>query len=207
MTTSIVFFTSNNGKFREINYEICKHTQNYSLLMKNIDIPEIQDTSNENVIKDKLNFIKQKMLNNEIEKHNFIVEDTGLYINNMNGFPGALIKYYLDHLRCEGIAKLNGGSKAIAETWIGYWDSNTNTEYYYKGCINGMIAKNVRGLNGFGYDAIFIPDIINEYDYQNFKYEPIKNIDNKTYAEFTDDEKNKCNMRTIACYKFITSII
>ena len=100
----------------------------------------------------------------------------------MNNFPGALIKFYSEHLGNKGITKFNGGSKAYAETVIGYHDGKKI--HFFKGKINGTIPKKPKG-KGFGWDPIFIP--------KGF---------NKSFAEISQEEKNKISMRAKAFKKF-----
>lgn len=57
---------------------------------------------------------------------------------------------------------------------------------YFEGRIYGRITTEERGIGGFGYDRIFIPD---NYD--------------KTFAEMTSDEKNKISHRYLALQKMM----
>ena len=56
--------------------------------------------------------------------------------------------------------------------------------FFFNGKIKGAISKKIRGLNGFGYDPIFVP-----------------NGFSKTFAEMTLIEKNKISHRAIALQK------
>ena len=56
----------------------------------------------------------------------------------------------------------------------------------FEGKIEGKISKELRGMNGFGYDPIFIPD-------GYFK----------TFSEIKRNEKNKISHRSIAVNKLI----
>lgn len=205
----LIFYTGNKGKFAEIKTELSKNISNITLIMNDIDIPEIQSTSNKEVIKHKLRWILDNKITYEDRLNvSFIVEDTGLYINSkeMNGFPGALIKYYMDHLKPYGICKQNGGSPADAVTYIGLWDSNTQQELYFNGCIKGTIAEQPSGSNGFGYDPCFVPFYLNEYKYfTNNTHEDIiireRNINDYTFADLNNEQKTETNMRTICVFK------
>lgn len=203
---TIVFYTTNIGKVNEVQKEFIKLKLDYNIKILDVDIPEIQSISVKEVIEHKLEYIKQKMSPHELATQSFIVEDTGLSIDNMNGFPGALIKFYLNSINTSGISKFNGCSKACAETWIGFWDSKTQTNNYFIGNVSGIISTEPRGHNGFGYDPIFIPDNINEYEIQTSNDENVIYQNNKyllTFAEFNDAQKAMCNQRTIATYNLV----
>ena len=104
----------------------------------------------------------------------------------MNGLPGALVSWFLDTLKPEGILKLlenQHNRKASVFTCIAYADKTG--AFAFTGIINGEISSSLRGENGFGYDPIFIPE-----------------GHNKTYAEMTSDEKNQISMRKLALLKF-----
>jgi hypothetical protein len=49
-------------------------------------------------------------------------------------------------------------------------------------------------------DASFVPLYLNEYDYYDKGCNVIKNIDGKTYADLSDEEKENCNMRGLCAY-------
>ena len=60
-----------------------------------------------------------------------------------------------------------------------------NQEYQFEGICKGTITETETGTNGFGYDAIFIPD-----------------GSSKTFAEMTIEEKNGFSHRANAVRKF-----
>ena len=152
------------------------------------------------VTKEKENFkeVIKKFAEKEIEIKNIkdvivICEDTGLYINDMNNFPGALIKFYLGSLTINGIAKMNGGSLAKAETVIGVIKYGKIMEPIL-GSRTGKIAKKIVSKDSFGWDPIFIPDL------SKTKY---SEYNGKTYAELKKLEiKNEISHRKKAFDKF-----
>jgi XTP/dITP diphosphohydrolase len=170
---NVIFLTGNKNKLKEARLIL---GDKIKLKNKKIDLDEIQSTSVEEVIKHKV------ALAYNLIKKPCIAEDTGVYIKNMNGFPGALIKFYLDKLGNKGISKFNGGSDAYAETIIGYHDGKKI--HIFKGKVNGKISKTPKG-NGFGWDPIFIP----------------KN-NTKSFSQMTEEDKNKISMRGKAFRKF-----
>lgn len=169
----LFFVTSNKNKFVEIQNIIS------NLEQIEIDLAEIQDSNAHNVIRAKL---KEALSHHSGQ---FIVEDTSLYFDCLNGLPGPLIKFFLERLGNEGLANLvekMGNNKAEARTIIGY-AKNADEVYFFEGSIKGTIVK-PSGKTGFGWDPIFKPD---GFD--------------KTFAQMSQDEKNNISMRKEAALK------
>ena len=167
----IFFVTGNENKLREAS-EIL----GFEVTSLSIDLPEEQEIEVDRIIESKARAAYEKV------KHPVIVEDTGLYFEAMNGFPGGLIKWVLKSTGNEGVVTMLdgfGNRKAYAKTSIGYFDGVSLK--IFSGTIKGNISKEPKGENGFGWDMIFMPE----------NYE-------KTFAEMTNEEKNKISMRKIA---------
>lgn len=175
----IYFITGNNNKFAEAK-EIISDLEQFA-----IDLPEIQEIDATKIIQAKLE---------EALKHKtgeFIVEDTSLYLDCLNGLPGPLIKWFLQTIGNNGIfelAKKYNNFQASAKTCIGY-AKNKNDIRFFTGEIKGAIVES-EALSSFGWDPIFKPD---GYD--------------KTFAEMNKDEKNKISHRRIAFEKFKRGIL
>lgn len=178
--TDLVFISGNAGKISELT-EILKPINVTNI---DIDLPEIQTTEVEEVV-------REKVLSAWNETHKpLFVEDTGLYITSepMNGFPGALIKFYFKKLGLDGICEKNGGNDAYAESVIGYHDGTS--VQMFKGTVNGKIAERPQpGPYGFGWDAVFIPT----------EHEPSNTL---SFAELTPEIKNNISMRNRAGQEF-----
>lgn len=107
----LYFVTGNRGKFKEVKELIPEIEQ------LDLDLPEIQEINAREIITHKLL---------EAFSHHpgeFIVEDTGLYLDCLNGLPGPLIKWFLAALGNDGLVRLTeglGNSRATARTLIGY---------------------------------------------------------------------------------------
>ena len=87
------------------------------------------------------------------------VEDSGLFIESLNGFPGAYSAWAFGKLGAEGILKLMTGTvKRGAEfvTAIAYADGDGVRTFI--GRCPGTIAHERRGTTGFAYDVVFVPD-------------------------------------------------
>jgi len=112
---------------------------------------EIQADSLEEVVKDALNTI------NSIDNGVFI-EDAGLFIKALNGFPGVYSSYIENTIGNDGILKLMkdvNDRKAVFKSVIGFKGSDIKI---FEGEVKGEIALESRGTKGFGYDPIFIPE-------------------------------------------------
>jgi len=211
MKKNIVFITGNEGKRREV--EAIVGSKKYSIVNVDLDVPEIQSISVEEVTKEKIksayellkdNFkeVINKFMEKGIKVNNIndvivICEDTGLYINDMNKFPGALIKYYFGSVKSEGIIKMNCNSKAKAQTVIGVIKYGKIMKPII-GNRTGKIANKLEPINSFGWDPVFIPDL------SKTKY---SKYNGKTYAELSKlNIKNEISHRTDAFTKFMKKI-
>lgn len=167
-----IFITGNKNKLDEF-----KSILNIDIESKKYNAVEIQSIDVEDVTKHKV-----------IEAYNYfkcpvIVEDTGLYIKKINNFPGALIKFYYDSIGEHQFCNIHSGQKIMAETVIGYHDG-VNI-HIFKGQIDGLVSPLPSGINGFGWDKIFIPSGYS-----------------KTFAQMSSQEKNNISMRKNALIKF-----
>ncbi|WP_337860296.1 RdgB/HAM1 family non-canonical purine NTP pyrophosphatase [Ferroplasma sp.] len=176
----ITFITSNSHKYNEVEDLFRKNGLELKWLKMKYE--EIQADDNETICRDSC--IK---LNQEI-KSPFFIDDTGLYIDSLKGFPGPFASYVQDTLGNSIILKIASGSDAFFKTVIGF--SNGNEIYTFSGILNGKISGREAGSNKFGYDPIFIPE---GYD--------------KTLAELSVDEKNIISHRGRALDKFIDFLI
>ncbi|MFH1785746.1 MAG: XTP/dITP diphosphatase [Candidatus Micrarchaeota archaeon] len=88
------------------------------------------------------------------------VEDTGLFIEELNGFPGAFSAWALEKIGLQGILKLmenKTNRHAYFETCIGFKRDASHISIFTGKCT-GRISTGKRGSGGFGYDSIFIPE-------------------------------------------------
>lgn len=171
---SLYFITGNKNKFKEVSAVLPEIKQ------LDIDLPEIQEMDGREVVRFKLlEALKHK-------KGEFIVEDTSLSLNCLNGLPGPFIKWFLKSMGGQGLFELTkklGNNKAQAKTIIAY-AKNSQDIYYFEGLIKGEIVRPKMESN-FGWDPIF---------------KPLGSA--KTFAELGVLEKNKISMRRKALNKF-----
>ena len=181
MDCILTFVTGNAGKLREAQAVL-----GTNITQHNIDLPEIQSMDVEEVCTEKVK-LAYSQLNIPV-----IVEDTGVYIHNMNGFPGALIKFYEKTVGLEEISKRDGGSQVYVKSSIAYYDGKDLK--VFSGIINGTVAKSVqKGSYGFGWDPIFIPNDV----FISNSSEKIS-FNGKSFAQITLKEKLSVSQRGIA---------
>ncbi len=116
-----------------------------------------------------------------------LVDDTGLYIEALEGFPMAYPAFVLETIGKKGILKLMEGvdeRSAIFVSAVGFCDGSTLRAF--KGVMEGSIGFEEIGEEGFGYDPIFIPDGYT-----------------KTYAQLTFEEKIAISHRSKAFRSFL----
>ena len=186
----IIFATHNNNKLLEVKKMISKKIEIKSLsdLSYNFEIPENEKTIEENAIF-KAKFIYSKF------KLNVFADDTGLEVEALGGKPGVHsaryagndkdnkknIKKLLDSIR--GIENRKANFKTVISLIF------KDKLYVFEGKIYGKISDEEKGLFGFGYDPVFIPD--------GFK---------KTFGELNPEIKNTISHRAIAFNKLISFI-
>lgn len=172
---TLFFITGNQKKFSEVHSLLPKVEQ------LNLDLSELQSLDPEVVIREKL------LVARLLHKGSLMVEDTSLSIEGLGGLPGTFIKWFLESVGPEGVAKLaisSGKTRAVARTCIGYVCDDAEP-VFFEGIIEGSIVL-PRG-KGFGWDIIFQPDGFT-----------------KTFGEMTFAQKNKLSMRRKAVDKLIT---
>ncbi|MEA1993236.1 MAG: XTP/dITP diphosphatase [Euryarchaeota archaeon] len=148
MLKEIVFITGNEQKFNEAKKLIAP--LGYELMQKNPGYPEIQSSSLEGVARYGIEHLKKK-------NDTFFLEDSGLFIQALDGFPGVYSKFVFGTIGNEGILTLMKkmeNRNAVFRAVIGFYDGEPKV---FKGECKGKIAKELQGSHGFGYDPIFIP--------------------------------------------------
>jgi len=173
------FVTSNIHKFFEARSILAGYK--IATAMLKIETVEIQD--------DDLGTIAEATATDAVEKCRLpiIVEDAGLFITELKGFPGPYSSYVYRTIGTEGILKLmKGKDRRFAEfrSVIAFKGPEEPMKCFH-GNIRGEISMKERGSSGFGFDPIFKP--LNSH---------------LTFAEMPTEEKNKHSHRAQALRKF-----
>jgi len=145
-------------------------------------VREIQSNSLEEIAADSARVTAQASCKS------IVVEDAGLFIDALGGFPGPYSSYVYDTIGCRGILKLMERTSERAATFrsaVSYCEVNREPEVFI-GEVEGKISSTERSGRRFGYDPIFIPD----------------ELDGRTFSELSVGEKNKVSHRFKAFSKF-----
>lgn len=149
----IILVTGNKFKAQETQ-RILK----IKLDVSSVDLDEIQEIDLEKVALHKLNQA-YKLLKKPV-----IIDDVSFSVEVWNGFPGPLIKWVLKagngpSLLLKMLEK-ETNRRAVASLAIGFHDGGKPRLFI--GESKGVIAREIRGDNGFGWDRVFIPDGYNQ---------------------------------------------
>ena len=88
----------------------------------------------------------------------FFLEDSGLFIRNLSGFPGPYSSYVHRTIGNQGIIDLMRGRddrRAFFLSVICHYDAGFQL---FEGRVQGRIATEARGSAGFGFDPVFVPE-------------------------------------------------
>lgn len=111
------------------------------------------------------------------------VDDSGLFVDALGGFPGPYSSYVYSTLGNQGLLRAMEGVMdrgAEFRCVVAYCDGDVET---FTGVVEGVITGEERGSGGFGYDPVF-------------------EVDGRTLAEMSSEEKNSVSHRRRAFSAF-----
>ena len=178
MKNNLLLGTSNTGKLKEFIFYI-KHFNlfnEYEIINLN-EFENIGEPNEDGKTFEENSEIKSKYF---LRKTNSLVlcDDSGFVVEKLKNYPG---------IKTAREAKRMGGEQKVIDIIFSKFDNlnilnasffcsicvlGKNQKYIVSGAIPGIIVKDKRGINGFGYDPYFIP----------------KNFD-KTFAEMNKIQK------------------
>jgi XTP/dITP diphosphohydrolase len=186
----ILVATSNQGKLQEISLLLdTLGIKALSVFNSNIKEPEeTKNTFRENAL------LKAKYYGKNADMI-ALGDDSGFCIEALGGTPGVLSSRYaidkngeknfdfafqkiLLQLRRIDLNPLKDEVKASFVCSLAIFDPSTNFEISFEGKVDGKLCFPPRGINGFGYDPIFIKDGMSQ-----------------TFAEVDRFEKDKISHR------------
>jgi XTP/dITP diphosphohydrolase len=183
--SEIYFASTNKNKIKEINALLPD-----TFVVKGIEnliqgeLEETGNTLEENAL------MKAKAVFQLTGRPAF-ADDTGLEVRSLNNAPGVYSARYAGPQRSDkdNIDKLLNEMDALTDrnarfrTVIAFVDGELSK--LFEGIVNGTIATQLAGTNGFGYDPVFIPEETG-----------------LTFAQMTLEEKNQISHRARAFRAF-----
>ncbi|HEX4962007.1 MAG TPA: non-canonical purine NTP pyrophosphatase [Thermoanaerobaculia bacterium] len=163
-----VLVTGNLGKIAEARLALGGEVETFVA-----DLPEIQSLDYLEVLRAKADEAWRQA------GRPLVVEEAGLDLAALNGFPGPLVKWMLHAVGAEGLARTAialGEARASARCFLLYKDGDQ--ELVAEGRTEGTLVLPGRGIHGFGWDPVFLPD-----------------GSSHTFAELTGQEKNAVSHR------------
>ena len=154
------------------------------------DIPETSDTLEGNALQ-KARYIYERY------GLDVFADDTGLEVTALNGRPGVFTARYAfpdRHDTEANTTKLLGELDGVADRTARFRTAIAlildGKEHVFEGIVNGEIATERRGTDGFGYDTVFITQ-----------------DKGKTFAELGVEQKNQMSHRARAVRKLCDFIL
>lgn len=186
----LIFATGNQGKVNEFRQMLGEDYEVYSMKEIGIELDIVEDgqTFEENAV------IKAKALAKATGEM-ALADDSGFEVDCLNKEPGIYSARYMGEdtsydiknaeliKRCEGVPEEKRDARFVCVIACAYPDGSVDTA---TGVIEGKIAHEPKGENGFGYDPIF--------------YLPEKGC---TTGEMKPEEKNAISHRGIAIRKMV----
>jgi XTP/dITP diphosphohydrolase len=182
----LCFATNNTHKLEEIRAILGENFVLKTLqeIGCNEELPETTDTIEGNSAQ-KAEYVWEHY------RVNCFADDSGLEIEALNGAPGVHSAYYSgerNHARNieRVLRELNNepNRKARFKTVITL--TLEGKSHSFEGIVEGTIIDSPRGIDGFGYDPIFVPD-----------------GSERTFAEMSLEEKGKISHRSRAFAKLV----
>ncbi len=181
----IILASQNKNKLKELSTVFQKKLSKHSLVFpyKVLNVIEDKETIKENAEKKALEYFKFYDLP-------VIADDSGLFVEALNGAPGVHSARFSgedaddekNNYKLLDLLQNNPNRSATFKTVLCFFDGK---EFLYTlGELDGEILSSPRGKNGFGYDPIF-------------------EVNGKTLAEMTLEEKSEISHRKNATIKMV----
>ncbi len=173
----IHFVTTNDGKYREVANLL--HEHGIKIERERLPAPEIQADTSEEVVRYSLDVLAG------LTAKDVLVDDSGFYVEALNAFPGVYSAYAFRTIGIRGLLCLMDGVENRAAHFETVMGLRLGADVHvFHGECRGTVTQEPRGLEGFGFDPIFLPE-----------------GRDKTFAEMPMQEKNEISHRGNAVRK------
>ncbi len=210
----IWFLTGNAGKVEEAKHHFAEHGHVVEQLVVEKEIVEPQADSLNEVAEAK---IAQALQHLPSKEDMLLVEDAGLFVETLGGFPGVYSSYALKTIGCAGILSLlsnlisedpvlsgnlrKAEFRAVAALW------KDGEILIGEGVCPGRIAEKKSGENGFGFDPIFIPADLDAIGNPiPFESQGENSTHGETFSDIGLEEKKKYSHRSRAIESLLSKL-
>jgi XTP/dITP diphosphohydrolase len=171
----VTFVSTNPGKYREVRDVLRPYGVRVRWTRR--ALPEPQAENLLQVVEAKLDAVRDL-------RGYVLVEDSGLFVPSLGGFPGVYSAHFLKLWRFRPLLELleHRDRRAYFQTVAGL--QNGRHRWTFVGEVRGAIATRPAGKNGFGYDPIFVP-----------------RGSDRTFAQLPEEAKNAISHRARAVHK------
>ncbi len=150
----LVFVTGNEGKLEEARRKLAP--VGVELTQDAGGYPEVQADSLEEVARYGARALMERM------EAPFVLDDSGLFVHALGGFPGVYTSYVHRTLglpRVVGLLEGEVDRSAHFQAVVAFGDPGTGEVELFTGRVDGTVAEEVlEGPHGFGYDPVFVPE-------------------------------------------------
>ena len=174
--SELYFVSSNTHKFEEVQRILSDFGVDISLFKTTLE--EIQSSSLSKIAERKAIDAYTKV------QKPVIIEDDGLFIDSLDGFPGPYSSYVYDTIGIKGIIRLLENTELRDAKFVAIiaYCNGVDDVQLFESSIPGKVSSLIEE-GGWGYDPIFVPD-----------------GETKTYANVTN--KDKLSHRAASLKKF-----
>lgn len=181
----ILIVSNNKDKINEIKTILKKDVYSLRDLDLEIELQEDKSTFRENALSKAI-----QLYNIVGSKYICIADDSGLVIDSLNGFPGVKTHRWIDlpdDLKNKKLIEMVKDKDRTCHYINSFAIKSKDIEEVVEYSLRGVIAEKERGNNGFGFDPIF-------------------EVNGKTLAELTKEEKLSISPRK-KCLEDIKKLI
>ncbi len=166
------FATGNVGKVREAQAILAP----FGIQVEKVNEPvvEIQAEALDVVARAKADALMRRV------QPPYFVEDAGLFVDALRGFPGIYSAYAYQTIGCQGILRLLGPSRRRGAAFraVAVLVESSGRSRSFVGETSGVVTNRLAGRGGFGFDPVFRPT-----------------GSRRTFAQMTPEEKSETSHR------------
>jgi XTP/dITP diphosphohydrolase len=150
----LTFVTGNAGKVAELRAQLAP--RGIKVVQDKRGYPEIQANTLREVAEAGARHLLESGL-----KPPFALEDSGLFVAALRGFPGVYSRHALDTIGIPGLLRLMQDVEAemrsaAFQACLLYVDA-AGRPHAFEGAAPGRVAERAAGTGGFGFDPVFLP--------------------------------------------------